>query len=436
MDRYFFQIVPPILLDEILADLTKGLSNANQKKIAAHTYRVCGNHGHAFDARERLENSLLGNEIPMDSRFTPANETVVVTANGSFAIIVESPFLDETLDRWQSGDFEEEEQKRATRFRAHMERPLNVNLYVNNIVKAGLTVAKPDSVEDLVSLVDDLLYDRKLLPRLFAILAQDFGIKLGPGNDVVNRWYEEGQKAFDEFAPFAFFCLRASFLWHLSLLNPSLFKSDKKLNDRKDLEYCFYLPNCQVFCTNDEKQRVLMSFLLRQNQSLVSGSELKEDLSKIAQNWDALSMEKKIAQNANRGMAPPEDEDSLVFRLWKKHDGILAPSKHKDFEDRKLVDGSLPEIERKEFTMKDFAKRKIGEIQNGRRLSPQELADLHDDQANRDPFTMRLFNRTINSERLRKWHPELPENEIAELKSELENQLWMDPSEYEEILIV
>jgi hypothetical protein len=85
LDRYFFQVVPSILVHEILADLTKESDPKIHNKIAAHTYRVSGNHGLTLHYRTRLANSLLGNETPMDGRFLAARETVVITASGSLA---------------------------------------------------------------------------------------------------------------------------------------------------------------------------------------------------------------------------------------------------------------------------------------------------------------------------------------------------------------
>ena len=81
LDRYFFQVVPSILVNEILADLTKETDPKIPNKIAAHTYRVSGNHGLTLNYRTRLANSLLGREIPMDGRFLASGETVVRTAS-------------------------------------------------------------------------------------------------------------------------------------------------------------------------------------------------------------------------------------------------------------------------------------------------------------------------------------------------------------------
>ena len=434
LDRYFFQVVPRILVSEILADLTKESDPRIPNRIAAHTYRVSGNQGLTRDYRARLDDSLLGREVPMDGRFLASRETIVRTAGGSLATVVETPLEDEVLARWGRREFTDEERVWARRFRRRMERPLNTKLYLDNIARAGLSFNPPQSVEELIASVNDLLADRKLLPRLFTILFREFGIPYESTDQITKRWYKEGRKPFEEFAPYAFFCLRANFLWHLSLTNPKLFKPDR--NDRKDLEYCYYLPNTQIFATRDEKQKRLMAALIRPDQSLVNGDELKRDLRKISEDWNRLTTEEKIALNARRGDAPPENTDSLVYQLWKKHDGEIIPSRLGEVSEMKLVDASLPKEQQVQFTFAEFVQKKRKEIREGKKLSEKELEALNRRYRGEDPTTMLMFNRRINRARLRKWYPELTETDADKLTSETQNHIWLEPYEYRNILIV
>lgn len=436
LDRYFFQVVPWILVNEILADLTKETDPKIPNRIAAHTYRVSGNHGLTLNYRTRLANSLLGREILMDGRFLASGETVVRTASGSLATIVETPLEDEKLARWERREFTDEERVWARRFRQRMERPLNTKLYLDNIARVGLSFNPPRSDEELITSVNDLLANRKLLPRLFAILGQDFGIPYKSSDEITKRWYKEGRKPFEEFAPYAFFCLKANFLWHLSLTNPQLFKTDKKQNDRKDLEYCYYLPNTQIFATRDEKQQRLMAALIRPDQSLVNGDELKRDLRKISEDWNSLTTEEKIALNAQRGDAPPENTDSVVYQMWKKHDGELKPSELRGVSEMKLIDASLPKEQQVPFTFAEFMQKKAKEIREGKKLSEKEMEALNQLYKGEDPSTMRMFNKRINRERLRKWYPGLTEAGVDNLTSEIQNQIWLDPYEYQNIEII
>ncbi len=434
LDRYFSQVVPPILVDEILADITKSDPNI-PNKIAAHTYRVSGNHGLTLNYRTRLANSLLGREIPMDGRFLPSSETVVKTASGSIATIVETPLEDEILARWQRREFTDEERVKARQFRQRMERPLNTKLYLDNIARAGLSFNVPQSDEELITIVNDLLANRQLLPRLFAILFRHFGIPYESTDEITKRWYKEGRKSFEEFAPYAFFCLKANFLWHLSLTNPTLFKRDKKQNDRKDLEYCYYLPNTQIFATKDDKQQRLMAALIRPDQSLVDRDNLKRDLRRISDDWNSLTTEEKIALNAQRGAAPPDNSESLVYQLWKKHDGEIKPSKHRVISEVKFIDVLLPKEQQVPFSFHDFVKKKVEEIREGKTLSATELETLNQLHKGDLPSTMLMFNSRVNKERLRKWYPGLTEADIDKLTLEIQEELWLEPYEYRNLVV-
>jgi hypothetical protein len=307
----------------------------------------------------------------MDGRFLASGETVVRTESGSFATIVETPLEDEILARWERREFTSQEEAWAQQFRRRKERPLNYKLYTDRIAKAGLSFTPSKTDEELISTVDELLANRRLLPGLFVILAREFGIPPVSMDKVTLRWSKDGRKAFQEFAPYAFFCLRADFLWNLGLTNPELFTPDK--NDRKDLEYCYYLPNTQIFSSRDKKHRRLAPALMRPDQSFLDGDDLKQDLRKISEDWSGLSKEQKIALNARRGDAPPKNENSVVYQLWSKHDGEVNPSKHSEMVDVKLVDISLPKEEQVQFTFREFMQKKAEEIRKGQRLSEQEL---------------------------------------------------------------
>ncbi len=74
----FFQIVPSILSNEILADLTKEAEDPRAvDRIAGNSYRISGNRGLTPDYRFVLGNSLIGNEIPMSERL--GHSTIVLT---------------------------------------------------------------------------------------------------------------------------------------------------------------------------------------------------------------------------------------------------------------------------------------------------------------------------------------------------------------------
>ncbi|MCC7308736.1 MAG: hypothetical protein IT173_14320 [Acidobacteria bacterium] len=430
LDRYFFQVVPQILVNEIIADLTKELAGMT-KRIAAHTYRVSGNQGLAFDHRKRLVASLQGREAPMDGRFMASREKVVRTASGSLASLIETPLEDELLARWERQEFTDTEREWAQRFRTIAERPLATELYLAKIESAGLSFAVPTSDEELANSVKHILSDIRMVTKLFEILEEDFQVPPAVLRQAGERWRAQGPSSFGEFAPFALFCLKASFMWHLSLTNTRLFGPNK--NDRKDLEYSYYLPGTQIFATKDTKQFRLMSFLTAAHQSVVDADDLKRDLRRVSEDWNRMSISERIEMNERLGSAPPEVFDSLVYQLWRKHDGELKPSMHAPIAKTKWIDDSLPADQQVPFTMAEFVKKKYQEVREGKPLLPEEVDALNLFAGSTDPISILVFNSRISRERAVKWYPNLT---LDDMDDEIMNEIYLDPREYKNIVSI
>ena len=102
----------------------------------------------------------------------------------------------------------------ARRFRQRMEQPLNTKLYLDNIAKAGLSLNIPQSG-----------FARKVLKRIQAALKQENFSRKGAK---AQRKPFRNAAALCAFAPlresssvsilFVQSCLKANFLWHLSLI--------------------------------------------------------------------------------------------------------------------------------------------------------------------------------------------------------------------------
>lgn len=408
LDRYYFQIVPPILSNEILADLTKEAEDPKAiDRIAGNSYRISGNRGLTPDYRRILGSSLMGYEIPMEGKYLPAGESPVQTSGGSIGMIIETALEDEMIARWERKNFTEEERAWAKNFRRQAERPINVKMYVNKIKEAGIEFTPPKNDKQLAELVDSLLSERRLQARLFPLMAWEHNLKYEFIDKVTKRWFKEGRPMMKEFAPYAFFCLRATFLWAMGMTNPGLFAPDE--NDRKDLEYCYYLPHTEIFASKDRKHKRLVPLLLEDYQELVDATELKQDLRKLTEEWELLSREEKIKINAERGHAPLEDKNSKSFELWKKLRGELNPPLDKAWLKVKLVDPKRPD---ESFTLEDLFRDKGKELKQGRKLSNAEINKLNEIHQGEDPTTMGVKKSKLSRERALKRYPELTEEDL------------------------
>src|SRR5207247_430124 len=103
----------------------------------------------------------------------------------------------------------------------------------------------------------------------------------------IDKWFSEGRPLLKDFSSYGAYCLRANLLLAIGLTNENIFYPDK--NDRKDLEYCYYFPFCEVFSSDDRKHRKLASILLDSDQDFVKGSELSSDLKQLAEEWKKLN---------------------------------------------------------------------------------------------------------------------------------------------------
>jgi hypothetical protein len=410
LDRHFFLVVPPILINEILADLAKKAEEPSiENKISQHSYRISGNRGIAEHYRTLLANSLMGNQFDMDGRFFPAGQTTVQTDSGSFGTKIETQLEDETIFRWERGQFTKEEIAWATKWRKKAEIPVFTTFYTDHIKKAGLEFKPPKSDKDLVETVDSLLEERRLQGRLLPMLARAFGIPERSQATNINRWFKEGKPMLKDFAPYAWFCLRANMIWALGMTNPGLFQSDK--NDRKDLEYCYYLPFCEIFASHDRKHKRLVPFLLKSAQTFVNGQVLKDDLTQLDEKWEALSQDEKKRIYFERGGAPPEDENSIVFQLWKKYRGKIARQLFPEILKTMVVDSSLPEEEQVPITFEEMIRTITKKLEPSRELPYNERKNIKETD-----FAVR--STRISKERLLKMYPQLTEADLEKKDSD------------------
>jgi hypothetical protein len=189
----------------------------------------------------------------------------------------------------------------------------------------------------------------------------------------------------------------------LGLTNSNIFTPDK--NDRKDLEYCYYLPHCEIFSSNDRKHKRLMRFLLREDQSFVKGDDLKDDLRRLARMWDGLSREEKIQLRDERGGAPPEDANSILYRLWKKHRSNVPKPFNREILKAMVVDSSKPKEEQVPIPLEEMLHQIIDKTKPATELSFEESVKVED-----TAFAVRTTR--IRKDRILKFYPHLTEADL------------------------
>lgn len=321
LDRHFQVIIPPILVKEILGDLSsnrkikerevdmKGFVSNLADRFGAHSI-VC--HDYLF----LLTNSLLGYETPMDGRVVAGGLTPVATSDGKLGYkILDTPY-DESLGRWKQGTFTVEEAFWAYRWQK-IKKFINTKLYIEKLKEVGVEIKPLKSLKELEEVIESILSNPKIQGTLLGLINREFHIPWNLQVKSVNRWFQLKRPLLKNSSPYAAYCLKATLLLAIGNLNESILGRQHE-HDLRDLEYCYYLPFCQIFASTDKIHKKLISLLIRPDQSFV-GAELSEDLKRLAEDWCSFTKEQKINYHLQYGSKPAPSQNSAVFNLWEKH---------------------------------------------------------------------------------------------------------------------
>jgi hypothetical protein len=135
--------------------------------------------------------------------------------------------------------------------------------------------------------------------------------------EAILRWFKAKRPLLQDFTPYAAHCIKANLLLALGNINESIL-GRPDVHDLRDLEYCYYLPFCEVFASDDGIHRKIVKLLIRPDQTFV-GAELSTDLKRLGEEWFALTREEKIAHHQKFGFRPAPHPDSVVLKLWDQH---------------------------------------------------------------------------------------------------------------------
>jgi len=317
--KHYYVIVTPILISEILGDLKKnggkGLSRGLVKSLAAKLLSIDSVVNTHY--KEICLADLLGDQIPMDGRAIISGGVPLRSKNGKRGMFFEEQVERKILRDWQEGIFTDEQQVLAKAWRKMIGvidlenfrrkfRNLLVNKpRINTLSELDARIRKTLSIPDtttqylyLMEFVNNLRVSQKLK------------------NDICNRWLAQKLPSFRFFSPYAFYCFNVKTLFSHGV---GLNLISTRSTNRIDLLYFYYLPFCMIFSSGDTFHKAVSPLLLRDDQEFVDQEVLKKDLQWLSNEWANLTEEEKLDRAYNYGSYPPVNEDSITYRLWKKH---------------------------------------------------------------------------------------------------------------------
>ena len=312
LGRHYCVVYPPILLTEILGDLTKYPDNEESKRLVADIADKIKPRDSCFttDCRILLANDLLGNLVPLDRKPIRIDAIPVHDAVLGNGLYFQTPPERKILRRWIRGEFTAIEQELSERWRSSTEA-----IDVEDLRQRGDFPAV-DSVDQLMSITLKFCDDPNRQMENLSFLLEEAVLSF-LSTPIFEVWLNQDMPELKKFAPFAYYCLTVIVAFYTAIAN-HLGVAEGRTN-RVDLEYLFYLPFCQVFVSDDKFHKKFAPFFLTDQQDFVEGNELKQDLKRIQIYWDSLSGDEQQAYLQKSGSYPPDWEDSITNQLWKKH---------------------------------------------------------------------------------------------------------------------
>lgn len=314
LHRYYNPNVTPILVTEVLGDLSKEVERGTPAdKVAAFARKLLPHQiAVNVDYRSLIEGELLGHPVAADFRPQVGNGTHVQSASGRLGVRIGPSAEEEALSRWREREFTDIEALTAELWRKTTRNP-DVLQNLKSTLKEKLDLEQRiGELEGIREYTDRLLLSPVNQENLLQFALAEFAVSAESATKAYARWQQESPASFEHYAPYVYHCCRVRLFFLLALAHDLVGKK----TDSVDLEYLYYLPFCRVFTSNDGFHKKLSPFFLSNKQDFVSGEALQQDLKAISEYSETLSEEKHKRRVLKE---PPQIPSLLTYQLWAKY---------------------------------------------------------------------------------------------------------------------
>lgn len=369
--RYFNLNVPPILLSEIVSDLSKefkdGLPADEVRGLARKI--VPGGSYINVPFQHLIEMELDGGKVPMNGVPCLAEGRAVHGEEGQLGTIVAETLQEEALLRWQAGEFEAAEKATATLWRERLRIP-TLEEAMRQARANNPEIPKCANLREVAAAVDAIL-DGEAPVQLVAWFLRGAGGTPSGVAELAEKVSGVARGKLRERFPYTYHCLRTALIFNLGMLTNRL---GTKESNKLDVEYLYYAPFCQVFSSGDRFLVDLASVALPPGCRFLARQDLKNDLSGRLAQWEKLADEEKTEEL--QWVGPPDEEGSVISLLWKELIGA----------DYRRQRRTIPADKQKVLT--DLALALADSLENGKPLPPLAKGVLE--------VTMRKYKSSVD----------------------------------------
>lgn len=314
LHRYYIVNVTPLLVSEILGDLSK--EEVENKKLPKDV--VIGLANKIFPSntyvnasyKRLLEISLIGKQGEFSNRpFLEAAKSI--NTGTKQGLVFEETEEEKSIRRWKDGQFSSVDEIMSWFWRTQSKEEDVIEVFKNKMSffsHINLEKKSGDNNENLKALRDCLfeeLQKSENQKQYLTLIIDYFGLDYNLAGQIFHRWESENHTSLADFSPYAFFCLSIVAMYYVGI-NNNLF-SERKTN-LLDLEYLYYTPCTRVFSTNDKFLISLFDLINPKGVYFITSNSLKSDLKKFHQH------QIDSGEISDR----PPDKDTDTFRIWDK----------------------------------------------------------------------------------------------------------------------
>lgn len=318
-DHFFLTNITPLFFVETLADLEKEVHKGRTaERVVGDLALKTPDMGSRPNVHHRslLQGELLGRgKVSLDRR-TIISGGKSVQLNGKSGVFFEQSPEESALQRWHEGKFLDLERLTAKEWRAGLSRINLQQIYEEYKVFYERT-PKPKTLAEAKTLADSIIDKPDDTGTILKMGLMMIGLSEEGQGEVLERWSLAGKPPIKSFAPYFRHVFGVDLFFNLAVAADLIGR--ERPSHKVDLAYVYYLPFCMVFTSNDNLHKRIVPLFLSDDQSFVTGSDLKADLAKLDQLYSALPEEQKARGLFAIASRPPLDASFLVTRLWDKH---------------------------------------------------------------------------------------------------------------------
>ncbi len=260
-----------------------------------------------------LRLSLLGRPVPMTRQVLIAGGEKIKDEEGKVGIFLDEPPEFKALREWENKNFSEFDRIFATAFRKYKDS-FDFELITKKDSDFKKIWSEVNSLEDAHDSAVLHIDNKENTAQMLEWAMSSINLSSLEKSAVRKLWSVKGKPNLSDFSPYARFCMIASLTAFIGISKGLL---GSRSSNMIDLEYLYYLPFCSIFSSNDKFQLQLAPLLIGDDQYIVSGDVLKDDLAKIITYFSGFTKEDHVAYRKHRGSHPPEIADSFTLSVWE-----------------------------------------------------------------------------------------------------------------------